>query len=71
MKQSYDAKLNLTQYERDDLVWYASEIDQLHIAPKLQVPFQGPYLVLDKLGDLLLKIQMDAQGKQRLYIMTS
>ena len=55
MKESYDAKKNLNQYNRGDLVWYATESKQLHITPKLRVPFQGPYLVLDRLGDLLLR----------------
>ena len=62
MKESYDAKKNLKQYNRGDLVWYATESKQLHTAPKLRVPFQGPYLVLDRLGDLLFKIQLDAKG---------
>ena len=47
MKESYDAKKNLNQYNRGDLVWHATESKQLHTAPKLRVPFQGPYLVLD------------------------
>ena len=47
MKESYDAKKNLNQYNRGDLVWYATESKQLHTTPKFRVPFQGPYLVLD------------------------
>ena len=47
MKESYDAKMSINQYNKGDLVWYASESKQLHMAPKLRVPFQGPYLVLD------------------------
>ena len=66
MKEYYDAKMSINQYNRGDLVWYASESKQLHMAPKLRVPFQGPYLVLDRLGDLLFKIQLDAKGKQKI-----
>ena len=47
MKESYDAKMSINQYNRGDLVCYASESKQLHMAPKLRVPFQEPYLVLD------------------------
>ena len=47
MKESYDAKKNLNQYNRGDLVWYVTESKQLHTARKLRVPFQWPYLVLD------------------------
>ena len=39
MKESYDAKMSINQYNRGDLVWYASESKQLHMAPKLRVPF--------------------------------
>ena len=66
MKESYDDKKNLNQYNRGDLVWYATESKQLHTAPKLRVSFQGPYLVLDRLGDLLFKIQLDEKGKQKI-----
>ena len=65
-KEFYDAKKNLNKYNRGDLVWYATECKQLHTAPKLRVPFQGPYLVLDRLGDLLFKIQLDEKGKQKI-----
>ena len=50
---------------------YGTEVSQLDIAPKLRVNFQGPYLVLDKLGDLDYRIQLDIKGKQRLCTMTN
>ena len=50
-KESYNAKQSLIQYQPVDLVMYGTEISQLDIAPKLRVTFQGPYLVLAKLGD--------------------
>ena len=63
-KEHYDAKCTLTNYKWGDLVWYATDIKQLHLAPKLQVPFEGPYLILEKLSDLDYHIQLDAKGKQ-------
>ena len=65
MKESYDAKRDLTHYKPGDLVWYANSGSQLDLAPKLRVPFQGPYLILAKIGDLDYKIQLDAKGKQK------
>ena len=65
VKESYDTKRNLTHYKPGDLVWYANTGSQLDLAPKLRVPFQGPYLVLAKIGDLDYKIQLDAKGKQK------
>ena len=46
-------------------MWYANLGSQLDLAPKLRVPFQGPYLVLAKIGDLDYKIQLDAKSKQK------
>ena len=65
MKESYDAKQSLIQYQPGDLVMYGTEISQLDIAPKLRVNFQGPYLVLAKLRDLDYRGQLDANGKQK------
>lgn len=64
-KQSYDAKLSFHRYSEGDLVWYLTDIGQLHIAPKLRVPYEGPYLVVKKLNDLDYMIQMDEKGKKR------
>ena len=63
-KEHYDAKCTLAKYKHDALVWYATDLKQLHLAPKLQVPFEGPFLILDKISDLDYCIQMDAKGKQ-------
>ena len=66
-KEPYDAKCTLTKYKHGDIVWYATDIKQLHLAPKLWFPFEGPYLVLDIISDLDYCIQLDAKGKQRLF----
>ena len=34
-KEHYDAKCTLAKYKQGDLVWYATDIKQLHLAPKL------------------------------------
>ena len=64
-KEHYEAKCTLTKYKCGDLVWYATDIKQLHLAPKLWVLFEGPYLILDKIGDLDYCIQLDAKGNQK------
>ena len=55
----------MTKYKHGDLVWYATDIKQLHLAPKLWIPFEGPYLILEKISDLDYYIQLDAKGKQK------
>ena len=64
-KEHYDAKCTLTKYKHDDLVWYATDIKQLHLAPKLCIPFEGPYLILENISDLDYYIQLDAKAKQK------
>ena len=56
-KKHYDAKCKLTEYKHGDLVWHPSS--------KLQVPFEGPYFVLDKISDQNYCIQLDAKGKHK------
>ena len=62
-KEHYDAKCTLTKYKHGDLVWYATDIKQLHLAPKLWVHFEGPYLILDKISDLDCCIQLHPKEK--------
>ena len=59
-------KCCLTHYNPGDLVMYATEVGQLDVVPKVRVNFQGPYPVLDGLGDLGYLVQLDARGKQKL-----
>ena len=65
IKEHYDAKCTLTKYKHGNLVWYATDIKQLHLAPKLLVPFEGPNLILEKISDLEYCIQLNAKGKQK------
>ena len=52
-KQDYDCKVHLKRYETGDLVWVISEKTQLNLTPKLRRPYEGPYLVLKQINDLI------------------
>ena len=65
-KQTYDAKRSVNTYQPGDMVWYKTDISQLHLAPKLRKPYEGPYLVVKRINDLNYVIQCGAQGKRRL-----
>ena len=65
LKEHYDAKCTVTECKHGELVWHATYIKQLHLAPKLWVPFEGLYLILDKIRYLDYYIQLDAKGKQK------
>ena len=64
-KDYYDAKGSYHSFRNGDLVWYASELGQLHLTPKLRNPFIGPVLVLKKFNDLNYLLQFDATGTKR------
>ena len=64
-KEHYDARCTLTEYKHGDLVWCVTDIKQLHLAPMLWVPFEGPYLILDKISDMDYCIQLNVKGKQK------
>ena len=46
-------------------MWYFSDLKQLKTAPKLRRPFEGPYLVMDKINDLDYAIQLDSHKKRK------
>lgn len=60
-KQFHDAKSVLVKYAPGDNVWYASVTRQLDVTPKLRSPFDGPYLVIQRISDLNYRIQLDAK----------
>ena len=58
-KQIYDAKVKANQYDVRDLVWLETDVGQLNIAPKLRVPYEGPYMIWKQLGALDYELHMD------------
>ena len=41
-----------------------TDIRQLHVAPKLRVPYEGPYMILKKLGTLDYELYLE-KGKHK------
>jgi len=64
-KQDYDSKLTHHQYHPGDLVWCLTQSSQLKIAPKLRCPFEGPFLVLERINDLDYVIQTNSKGTKK------
>ena len=65
-KQDYDFKVHLKRYQAGDLVWVLSENTQLNLTPKLRRPYEGPYLVLKQINDLIYLIQFNQEGKRQI-----
>ena len=64
-KESYESKQRFRPYHKGDYVWYASEINQLHITPKLRNPYDGPYLVVECITQLNYWVQFNERGTTR------
>ena len=46
-------------------MWYLSEGKKENVSPKLQIPYIGPCVVLQKLGDVDYCIQINKAGKRK------
>ena len=65
-KVHYDSKSFLLKNSVGDYVWYLTERREIGENPKLYMPFERPYLVVDRLTDLDLVIQDSAKGKYKI-----
>jgi len=65
-KELYDANVKMYKYKVGDMVWYSTAKSQLHIAPKLRVTYDGPFLVTKKISDLDYVIQLNKHGETKL-----
>ena len=62
-KRLYDHRANAHSYNVRDSVFLFDPTKKKGISPKLQSRWVGPYLVVQKLSDLLYKIQLSPQSK--------
>ena len=65
-KQDCDFKVHLKRYQTGDFVCILSEKTQLNLTPKLRRPYEGPYLVLKKINDLIYLIKFYQEGKRQI-----
>ena len=65
-KEVYDAKLVVNKYEMGNVVWVLNESRIEGLAPKLQPTYFGPCVVIQKINDLIFKIQLNKHGKVRI-----
>ena len=64
-KECHDANVHLERYKSGDLVWYQTEMSQLHVTPKLRRHFEGPHIVLDRFSELVYLIQLNKKGNRK------
>ena len=64
-RQKYDQQLNQRTYDRGDAVWFYNPKRKKKISPCLQRPWEGPYVVLKRISDVVYRIQKTPQSKPR------
>ncbi len=64
-KRNYDKKAESKSYQVGSFVWLHNEVRRRGMCPKLQFKWEGPYLVLKKLSDVVYRIQRTQQAKPK------
>ena len=64
-RELYDAKMAMHIYTSGDEVWMLHESRKEGVCPKLEMKYEGPYLVLAKISNQNYKIQLNQSGNTR------
>ena len=65
MKRYYDLNTTQTRLEEGDPVWLYNPQRKKGLSPKLQKPWQGPYVILKRINDLVYRIQLGPRSKPK------
>ena len=65
MKKRYDASATRIVFEPDELVWLFNPKRRKGISPKLTCDWEGPYVILKRINELLYRIRKSAREKPR------
>ena len=63
MKKRYDVRMHKNPYKIGDAVWYYNPKRKVGFNPKLQRPWKGPMIVVDRLNEVLFRIQSGQKAK--------
>ena len=61
-----DLKPHFKPFNKGDLVYLLNESRTVGKNPKLQCPFEGPYIIIEKKNDLNYVIQISSRGQKKL-----
>ena len=65
MKTYYNFRADDTTFEKGDAVWLYNPRRLPGLTPKLMRPWEGPYVVLKNINDLIYRIQLSKRSKPR------
>ena len=63
MKRYYDIGTTESKLEVGDAVWLYNPQRKKGLSPKLQKPWQGPYVIIKRINDLIYRIQLGPRAK--------
>ena len=64
-KRKYNQRLNQRTYDRGAAVWFYNPKRKNKISPCLQRPWEGPYVVLKRIRDVVYRIQKTPKSKPK------
>ncbi|KAF8778512.1 Retrovirus-related Pol polyprotein like [Argiope bruennichi] len=65
MKTRYDTRATGHEFHEGDKVWFWNPIRRKGLSPKLQTNWDGPYTVLKRLNDVVIRIQKSKNSRPR------
>jgi hypothetical protein len=65
MKWLYDRSKHLNSYNAGDAVWFYNPLGTKGLNPKLQRPWQDPFLVTERINDVIYRIQRSPRAKPK------
>ena len=65
MKQTYDIRAAEGGFQPGDRVWLHNPQRRRGYSPKLQNSWEGPYTVMDRINDVIYRVQKPPRGKPR------
>ena len=64
-KKNYDRLVHGPTYKQGQFVWLYDTKRKIGLSKKLSLPWEGPYLVVQVLSDVTVRIQRSARGKPK------
>jgi transposase InsO family protein len=65
-KEAYDVNQSFTNYQKGDIVWYLQNPKKENVCPKLVMPYNGPFIIMNKLNNQNFKVQFSKCGKSQI-----
>jgi hypothetical protein len=65
MKKTYDHKIHQKLHNSGDPVWYYQYQRKVGLNPKLQKPWHGPFVVIERLNDVMYRIKLSSKSKPK------